>query len=351
MSIATTSNGQALLLVASILALFVIPITLWLLLGVGRIVRLLTGVDVGGWLVVAAVAAVPLALLYASLRLDEAGEIRTAQVTDRTEHVTIQSSGDWRHERNLTIRYSGQAAVLGDVDAGTFGHTPVGASIEVRALRLADQFSLVRLPGVSTSSLVPWYLVQPAAVLVAVGLLVWRLRRTSLGGALLVAAVLGAAALPLVHADELARERADLSAATQHATARVVDVSRVTRIDIGGRRRSDLHDVPQPYDIVQIDVPAPGAVDNHVLAVDAVDADDAQPIITAATVAVVYPPDGPQDARLEGRARTHYLKTTLGVYQDYALIGAGVLALLLGLTLFGRVFGLRRPSRATGSAD
>jgi hypothetical protein len=350
MSIATTAEGQVLLLTAGILALFVIPLALWVLTLAGRIVRVLTGVDAGGWLVLAPVLAVPLGLVYASLRLDEAGEVRTAQVVDRAEQVRVEPGGDWRHDRSLTVRFGQQTAVLGDVDATTFGHTPVGASLELRTLRLADQLSLVRLPSVSTSTLVPWDLVQPAVLLIGASVIIWRLRRTRRGKGLIVVVILGAAAYPLAHADQVARERNDLDGATQHASATILDVTRVTRIDTGGRRRSDWHDVPQPYDIVQIEVRDPSYVDSRVLAVDAVDAAGAQPLIKGASVSVAYAPGSPQDARLDGRARSHYWKTTMGVYQDYALFAGGVLALLVGLSLVGRLVRTRRPSYTAGES-
>jgi hypothetical protein len=353
MSIATTADGQVLLLVASIAALFVVPISLWALFGVARVVRLITRVDLSLPLSIALVAAVPVGLLYLSLRLDEAGETRSAQVVDRAEQVSLRSDGDWRDDRALTLRYVSDGAplttVLHDTDPTTFEHTQVGSSFDLRVLRVLDRFSLVRPTAVSTSSLIPWWLIQPAAVVLGVGLVGWRLRRRGPGKLVLVALVVGAASYPLLNAAEHARQQQDLSSATQHTTASVLDVARVTRIDIGGSRRSDYHDVPRPYDIVQLQLREPGYVD-PVLAVDAVDADDRQPLVKGASVAVVYPPDAPHDARLEGRARTHYFETTLGVYEDYALVIVGLLGVLVLIGVVGRVFRRRRPSYSAGGS-
>jgi hypothetical protein len=325
-------------------------------MGIVGLVRRLTGLNLGLPVTLLVVAAVPLGLLYASLRLDEVGDIRTATVTERAEQVSIGAGGDWQIERRLTLGYSTpesqnprstqQTTTLHDTDPVAFAHTAVGSSLDLRVLRLADQISLVRPASVSTASLVPWDLVQPAALLVGAIVVVWRLRRTSLGKALIAAVVLAGLSYPLVHAAQIAGERSDLSGATQHATATITDVTRITRIDIGGRRRTDYHNVPQPYDIVQLELREPGAGE-RVLAVDAVDADDSQPLARGATVSVVYPPEAPHAAQLEGRARTYAWRTTLGVYQDYALLGAGVVGLLLAVALLGRMFRVRRHTSAT----
>ena len=87
---------------------------------------------------------------------------------------------------------------------------------------------------------------------------------------------LGALSYPLVNADRQWRERDDLRGATERTSATVVESTHITEINV---LPNDVHDdfglnrhtVPQPYDVVQVELPAAG-YPGQVTAVDAVDA-------------------------------------------------------------------------------
>jgi hypothetical protein len=66
-----------------------------------------------------------------------------------------------------------------------------------------------------------------------------------------------------------------------------------------------------------------------VTAVDAIDATDGSGLTPGQLVTVVSAPDDPHGARLDGQARTHYWRTTLGVYTGFAVYLAAVNILLL----------------------
>src|SRR5581483_6967711 len=216
-------------------------------------------------------------------------------------------------------------------DTATYDQLRLGDPFALRVLRLGGALSLVRPAGASTSGLLPWGTLVPALAALALALLGWRQRRTRPGQALLALLGLAALAFPLAQAYQEWRLRDDLSGATARATASVLDATRVTEVSLlpNDVRGVDRHQVPRPYDIVQLQLQPPGYAD-AVLAVDAVDA-DGDPLVQGAEVQVAYAPDDPHGARILGRTRTHYWRTTLGLYADEALLAGALVALALAI--------------------
>jgi hypothetical protein len=79
-----------------------------------------------------------------------------------------------------------------------------------------------------------------------------------------------------------------------------------------------------------------------VTAVDAIDATDGSGLTPGQLVTVVSAPDDPHGARLDGQARTHYWRTTLGVYTGFAVYLAAVNMLLLVIGRTGRQLSARK---------
>jgi hypothetical protein len=104
------------------------------------------------------------------------------------------------------------------------------------------------------------------------------------------------------------------------------------------------HQVPQPYDIVQLELRPTGSP-GPVTAIDAIDANSTSSLKPGQQVAVVYAPDDPHGARIEQQTRTHYVKTTRGVYTDYAVYVAGLVVLVLAWHFIKRAYRARQAVR------
>jgi predicted membrane metal-binding protein len=206
--------------------------------------------------------------------------------------------------------------------------------------------SVVRPADVSTRSLVPAGTLEWGIGLAAVLFLGLRLRRHRVGAAILVGLALAAGLYPLYHAGQLWHEREDLGLATQRSSATIVDTTRVVEINLLSNdvENADLnrHRVPQPYDIVQLELRPPG-FPGPVTAVDAIDASAASGLASGQQVSVVYPPDDPHVARIEKQTRTHYWQTMRGVYTDYAVYLGAFVVLVLAAHFITRAF--RRRTR------
>src|SRR5581483_6002045 len=224
-------------------------------------------------------------------------------------------------------------------DTATYDRLRLGDPFALRVLRLGGALSLVRPAGAPARGLLPWGALVAALAALALALLGWRQRRTRPGQALLALLGLAALAFPLVQAYQEWRVRDDLSGATARASANVLDATRVTEVSLlpDDVRGVDRHQVPRPYDVVQLQLQPPGYPDAvlAVLAVDAVDA-DGDPLEQGAEVQVAYAPDDPHGARILGRTRTHYWRTTLGIYADEALRVGALVALALAIAVLQR---------------
>jgi hypothetical protein len=106
------------------------------------------------------------------------------------------------------------------------------------------------------------------------------------------------------------------------------------------------HQVPQPYDIVQLEL-RPPSFPGPVTAIDAIDATSASGLAIGQQVSVVYPPDDPHAARIENQTRTHYGQTMRGVYTDYAVYVGGLIVLVLAAYLITRAYRARQAVRAS----
>jgi len=374
LSIVTTPDTLTIFLVVAIFGIVGVPLLLFILATLTSLLQRVLGINLGPPLFL---LGIPAAFIVASLALDNSPQVRTAQIIDKYERVHIDARGSWSEERALLVRYAvdgkplppvksagdGRAALLSagsaeesttlHPDARRYDHVRLGDPVQLRILYLRGQFGLARPAGESTRTQVPWNLVQAYVAIGALVLLAWRLRKTVVGYALIAMLVLAAFAYPLVHARQVSAERNDLSRATQHATATVVNATRVTEIDLSprnGSRRRNLgrHTVPQPYDIVQLEFVPIGYPDT-VLAVDAVDVNTAGGLAKGARVDVVYAPDEPHNARISGQSRTHYWRTTVGVYMDDATYYAVIVLLLVVGVGIVHVFRRRTRPLAPGS--
>lgn len=357
MSFVGTADAHVAFLVVAIVGIVAVPLLLIAISAVTSLLQRLTGINLGTPVLRLILLAIPVTLLAASLALDRSPDVRTGQVIEKSERIRLDAQGSWSDDLGLTVRYavngaplppvrspgdaladllsagSGQVSTTVAPDPAGYDRVKLGDPFALRILRLGDQFGLARPADRSTRSLLAETALGPGLVVLGVALFAWWLRRTPLRYAPIALLALAALGYPLLHARQVWRERSDLSGATQQAAATVVDVTRVTAINLVP---NDLHDplglnhhqVRQPYDIVQVQFMPPGFPDT-VLAVDAIDAGGAAGVAQGDRVDVVYVPDDPHGARIAGQARTHYWQTTLGVYTDDAVALGGLGALVV----------------------
>src|SRR5260221_930830 len=368
MTIAGTPDGVMLVLVAAIVGIVAVPLALGIL---GVLLSLLRriGLNLGPAPGVLLLLGLPVALLATSMALDSSGEARTGQVIDKSERVRVHVEGDWSDDLALTVRFANDGAplppvrstgaALGEVtaargamstanmgvDSRHFDTVVIGDPFELKVLPVRSGVSVVRPADVSTRSLVPTGTLEWGIGLAAVLFVGLRLRRHRVGVVILLGLAVAAGLYPLYHADQLWHEREDLSRASQRSSATVVEATRVTEINIlpNDVENADLnrHRVPQPYDIVQLELKPPG-FPGPVTAVDAIDARSGASITVGQQVSVVYPPDDPHAARIENQTRTHYWQTMLAIYTDYAVYLGGFIAIGLAAYVISRAWRARR---------
>jgi hypothetical protein len=358
MSIGSTLDNQAILLVASIAALFVIPMVLWILVTIVGLLGRLFGRPVGTPATVVFIGGLLAALIGVSLALDRDGQVLPAQVVDKVERVRIDQDGGWQQDWSIVARYdvagkplppftdkvsalfatnrpNGTIEIVTlSVDPALFDSMRRHDALALRVLRVGGVFSFVRLESQSTASIVPWQLLPIAALVLGLVALGWVLRRARIGQGLLVLLVVGALLYPLGRAMAEWRRHEDFSGFSETATATVTQVDRVEEISVG--EESGQVRLAQPYDVLQLTI-VPSADRDPILAVDAVDVAPGQPdpFEKGEPVRIVYNPRSPREARVVGQGRTHYWQTTLGVYREYAFVLAGIVALSLVLGWLG----------------
>ena len=276
MSIGTTLNNQTILLAASIVGLIAVPLALWLVVTVLQLAGRVLGFHFripGLVLVVAAIAG----LAGGSLLLDSSGVARPAQVIDKHEMVYTHPDGSWEQRLSLRVRYSTtgdpiprftttSAALLDATGvhntielatlapaAADFDRLHLGDSIEVRISRVGTLFSIVRPANQTTRTLIPPNILEDALAIGALVYLAYRLRKTFVGKVVLAGVIVIACSVPLVLADQNWQRNSDLSGATEHATATVGQVTRVSEVEIGDENEG-TQSVPilQPYDVVEL---------------------------------------------------------------------------------------------------
>ena len=362
MSVGMTGESQILLLIVCIVGIVVVPLFLYVLALITSLIRRFLHIDLSILWTFALFVGIPAALLGASLAIDTVGQTRMAQVIRKTEPVRLHSAdGTWSQGITLEVRYDvkGQPLppfteyVMAVMDAQRAGGTVEIASLSpsvedfdklhagdtyaVRFVRVADVASLVRPADQSTWTAFPWLWIEGAIMVAGMFILAYRLRKTPLGYWPLAILILIGLTIPPLQGFYLWRQRDDLSADTQHASAQVQNVTRIPSIFLGRGSRGSRYDLSQPFDIVQLTFTPPGYPD-PVTVVDAVDVDARQPspFDKDASVDIVYAADDPRDARIVGQTRTHHLRTPLQVYTDNALLLVLFAAMLVGLSLGSR---------------
>gem|GEM_PF-1116182 len=365
MSIGVTAANQPTVLILSILAFVLFPVGFWLISTIIRLIGRIFGLSAASPLpILVLFIAVPGALLAGSLLIDRQGQLQSGQVIDKQESVSVHGDGSWADNLSLVVRYSPGGEPIPPFHSKTealldamktpnteelatiqssiadYDRLRLGDSVDLRVLQVGNLLSLVRLADQSTRTLVPWGLLEDAAVVVGLFIIAWQLRKCPVGYGPLVGLVLIAMVLPLGYAYQNWRNQDNSVGATQHAVAVVGPVTRITEIDIGNGTHSEEIPLIQPYDIVQLRYIPAGAPD-AIVAVDAVDANarGASQFVTGSRLDVGYPLNDPRAARISGQTRTHYFKTTLTVYLDYGVILVFFGILAVGGALF---HGLRR---------
>ncbi|MFN8483424.1 MAG: hypothetical protein U0768_10315 [Anaerolineae bacterium] len=371
MSLGLTGENQILLLLICIVSIVVVPLVFWGLSLITWLVRRLFRVDLGGVWVFGLCIGIPLAILAGSLAIDALGQTRPAQVIQKSEPVRLHTAdGTWSQGLSLVVRYDTAGAplprfteyIMAVMDAQHPGSTQeiatlnppaadfdrlhAGDSYDVRFFRLAQFASLVRPADQSTWTVFPWLWIEGALMVVGLVFIAYFLRKTPLGYWPLAILILFALTLPPLQGFYLWRQRDDLGAATQRATAEVKDVTRIYRVFFGRGSSGSTYDLSQPFDIVQLSFTPPNFRD-PVTIVDAIDADGKSPpeFGKGALVDIVYAPDDPRDGRIVGETRTHHLRTPLQIYSDNALMLLLGGLLLVGMSLGGRWLGKAIKSR------
>jgi hypothetical protein len=290
-----------------------------------------------GCIQVISLSLIPVLLLAASLYLDVGGSLVTGNITSKDERVEVRRAGDWRHTIRVAVSFqtsTNEREVNLDVDPALFDALSVGQQVEVRYLEFGRLFVFARLARQSTLTVIPWTLIRNAALIILPVILIWRLnqarsalRRPSIlwwGALIMWIAGLGwFVALPRLN-----------PAPRLQAVAHAQTITHYTQVEISSRRSSDVFDVPQPFDLVQLSF-VPAGLHDPVLAVDAIDSGSVSRLEQGGNIAITYPENDPRAAAIDGAGYTHYWKNPLG-YAGYNTIAIlGFLALLtVGVFVF-----------------
>lgn len=361
MSIGYTAESLPLLVLLGIGSIFIIPLLLWALALLGRLLGLsgsrlmlpFLALSLGG------------GLLALSLALDGSGVVRPAQVIERRETVRVRREGDWRHELQLLLRYTTdgsplpplvdpEMARLEALQIGSgftlvalapppafFDAVGVGDTIELRVLEIGDLFSLIRPATLSTRTVVPWRPLAIGSALAAMGTTLWLLRRTVAGRLTAVVAALFLLLWPLGDA-YLGWQQRETATPPLTAQARVRAVTRVTEIEPFASEESSPIAVPQHYDIVQFEF-VPRGASAAVIGVDAIDmpAGDPARYPPGRTIDIVYSADTPRAAHIPGHTHRYHLMNVAAIYADWGLYIMFASALIAAIWVASKLLGQR----------
>lgn len=366
------SINDAGLVVVVLLSMLLVPFALAMVSGLlARLLRLN-----GDFALVFTVVGTIGLLVGSSFWLDQAGHAVQGLTITKTEQVSIRREGDWRTTLQAGLLYHQDGSAVDapafTMSSGDIGYLPSaadssvrltlppaqydtlhkGAPVALRVLPIWGSVSLVRLEMVRTRDWVRWDWLAIGVGALVLGWLVFRLGRTKIGCLLVLAlATIGGIGVPGVVVYRQWQAMEDLSAKPLRAEATAQDVQLITQIDplpCGGDCSGTWDtefDVPQQYDIVQMQFVPQGAGD-QVLAVDAVDT-GAGVYLPGQAVSIAYAAANPRAAQIIGGTHSHHWKNMIG----FVLISLAGL-LLLGLlafawdwltSRFNRLLAARRP--------
>ena len=270
------------------------------------------------------------ALVGGSVWLDRKGEPVVAKVTSKTEEITVTHDppGGWYRYYRVGAEFDAAGALMPatvTVDRARYDALRLGDSLEIRYLPILPLF--VRTPDRSTATVAA----EAAHHLLGSRLLWW------IGGgvvAMVITARIGIAPIVVTGLFWMVAGYVLLLRAPRvpepsgvEAAARVRSVTLVTKSPARrtrsrrsrGLRSESTTRLAVPYQVVQLQVPAPRQPDS-LLAVDAVDSGSVAGLAVGAMLRVRYPKDDARAALLtEGtrtfvvRNRYHYLPAVVVV--------------------------------------
>jgi len=288
-----------------------------------------------GGLTVLAQLLTPVALFYAgSLYLDRAGMVATAQVESKDENISYASRipGDWSRSFWATVRFDspeGPTQAVLWLDEATFDALRPGTSLDVRYVAWFPH--IARPSAESTRSLVPWRWLARAAVVAALGGLVWVLlrRRSPVSMGLIYFAAVAGGVVWWVFPTPW---ETPLEAPVLTGTAEVRAVRTVTESFVSGRSTGTI-EAPQPWHLVELHF-VPDGRDQPVVALDGVDVGSVPALTAGSRVPITYSARSPRDVRMAG-ARTYRWREWMEL-AEYVLALVGV---VVGFVLMRQLAG------------
>lgn len=262
-----------------------------LLLMLARLVGWLTGTKAKPvWLTLLAVIALPIAVM---VYLDVAGTIQPMRVTDKRENVSVQNSGQWQRNINITAEYDAPGETLPvqismGCDARTFDELHLGQTVEARMIDFGGVFKFARLKQRSAFSFLTDLFPAPPR------------------------------------------------GPWHEGIATIESVSHIT--ESVGRRSRYRTPYRWPYDVVRLRF-QPTGKEPSIVAVDVVETASVPPLAEKQTIKITWPTDDPRAARIVGaKPGAPWTNWFASFGEDLGM----VILLLVGLLAAAYVFGRRR---------
>ncbi|GAB4114472.1 MAG: hypothetical protein OHK0050_18850 [Roseiflexaceae bacterium] len=346
MNLAATADDVGLVILV-LLAAIALPI---LLMGVLVVLLRLSKLP-AGLAPIFGFGVVVVAILVASLILDQHGQRLTGVVAEKREQIELREQGDWLIELDVTIHYltdgqlpqgefpSPETATVGlSLPAAIFDRLEQGRPVELRVLPLWRSLALVRLAEGSTGDWINWDIFLWIGGMLIGSVLFWQiLRRLNqwhaliIGPLVVLALVIGFSSYRTYQIWQTAE---DLSQKPARAQATIVEVTRITRNDPFPcykrctRTKLDFDfDVPQQYDIVRMQMA--GISDSSLTVLDSADIGGSAWQV-GDRVEVAFNTNDPRRVQIIGASHNHHWKNLIGFY-GYAVLMIGPVVLLLVL--------------------
>ncbi len=335
MNLGFASDDFALVFIAFLSLMFLIPLTFAIASLLTRLVARLLDIERDRLNLIILLGVAPAVFFTGVIGLNRTGETRTGRVTEKSEQVAIRIQGDWRYTFETGIEYPAAGAVAHTslfLPERQYDSLAVGDAAELRVVPLYRTISLVRLTSFGIGDILPLPLLVLGLILALLG---WRLFRLSRNVgwifALLVIAI-GGVGLPLLSTIRDSQAAGDLAARPRRATARVERITRIERIDYfpcDSECDNDMEtefEVPQQYDIVELRY-TPDGRREAVTAVASADAGSLDRLELGGSVEIAYNPGTPRDVQLIGATHSHH-------WRNAFYFARSALAVLVGISLF-----------------